>query len=87
MSGVRWPSIEETLLRAIADAVEAQGGDRDDAEDLLDVWECVHADTGPRVAAMRRDAANRDCRCADGGELDSDGGCARCCGLRQERTQ
>jgi hypothetical protein len=72
------------VLIAIAEAVEAQGGDIDDVRDLVEVWERVGADTGPRVGAMRREAANPRCCCADGGAPASDGRCGRCYGLIPE---
>jgi hypothetical protein len=61
------------VLVAIAAAVEREGGDLDDVRDLVAVWERVATVTGPRVDAMRREAANPRCGCADGGEPASDG--------------
>jgi hypothetical protein len=40
----RWPHINEPTVRAIANAVEGQGGDMDDVENLCDAWERLAAD-------------------------------------------
>jgi len=74
-------TMSERMLRAIARAVGAQGGDDDDVDDLVQAWERVHADTAPRVDAMRREARERSCNCADGGEGHG-ARCTRCWGVR-----
>ena len=78
--------MQPELPVAIAEAVERQGGDMEDVRDLVAVWERVAADTGPRVEAMRREAANPRCSCEDGGEPASDGRCRRCHGVIRERS-
>ncbi len=85
MTEMRWPSMPEDTLRAICDAVEAQGGNQEDAEDILDVWQRIHGDKHGRAARLRYDAANPTCRCADGGvPTTADDRCERCCGIRSE---
>lgn len=81
----RWPSIAGETLTAICDVAEAQGGDREDAEDLLDTWARLHVVTAPCLDAMRREVADRRRRCADGSEAASPGRCGRCHGLTRER--
>lgn len=46
-------SLPERVAISIAQAVEAQGGDMTDVEDLIEVWERLHADGGGRVDRMR----------------------------------
>ena len=75
----RWPHIDEATVRTIADAVEREGGDMDDVEDLCDVWERVASGNGERADRMRYETAHRRCNCADG--ATGDGRCERCCGL------
>lgn len=75
------------VLIAIAGSVERQGGDFEDVCDLVAVRERLHAVAGPRVDAMRREAATRRCCCADGGQVASDGRCERCHGLTREHRR
>jgi hypothetical protein len=39
----QWPHMDEATVRAIANAVERQGGDIDDVDDLIETWERLHA--------------------------------------------
>ena len=73
--------MDEATIRAIAGAVERQGGDYSDVEDLLDTWEHLHADKGGRAARLHYKAAHPACRCVDGGLPGDDGRCSRCCGM------
>jgi hypothetical protein len=69
------------IIDAIGQAVEAQGGDLDDALDLAATWERLHAYQGGRADRLRYEAANPVCRCADGGKPEEgDQRCGRCCG-------
>jgi hypothetical protein len=74
-------NLDLSLVRAIAEAVEREGGDMDDVRDLVAVWERQHRTTQPRADSMRREAANRTCRCADGGEPGVEDRCERCDGV------
>jgi hypothetical protein len=74
-------TIPRSILIAIAGAVEAQGGDIADVDDLVEVWERLYADKDGRVDRLRHDAAHPVCGCADGGVPDAGGRCGRCCGL------
>jgi hypothetical protein len=71
-------SLPRSVLIAIASAVEAQGGDIDDVDDLIACWERLCADQHGRVDRLRYEAASRACRCADGGRADEHGRCERC---------
>jgi hypothetical protein len=51
----RW-TIDPALARKIAEAVEAQGGDYSDVEDLIDVWERVARRNEEGAALCRRQA-------------------------------
>ena len=68
------------VIVSIARAVEKAGGDMDDVRDLVQTWERVQARTQPKADAMRRQAANVRCCCADRPEQASDGRCSRCHG-------
>jgi hypothetical protein len=63
-------TLSEGRLRAIARAVQAGGGDVDDAEDLADVWERMERVWTPRVDCMRRLAARSRCVCGRFSEPD-----------------
>lgn len=73
-------SLPPKVLSAIGRAVEAQGGDLEDALDLAAVWERLAADRHGRLARLRYDAANPRCSCADSGVPDPEGRCERCHG-------
>ncbi len=73
-------SLPDSMLRAIAEAVERAGGDFQDAHDLADVWERLDADLDRRTARMRYEARNPACRCPRVDELTADGRCERCQG-------
>jgi hypothetical protein len=47
------------LVRAIATAVEREGGDIADVEDLVDVWERLASDPHGRVDRMRAENRKR----------------------------
>lgn len=64
-------TLARSLVVAVAQAVEREGGDVDDARDLLQVWERVNSH--PLADALRREVASRRCSCADGGEANGDG--------------
>ena len=53
----RWQEIPEATVIAIANAVEAHGGDFTDVEDLLDVWQRVTRVNGERAERIRVQAA------------------------------
>lgn len=74
-------SLPRSVLIAIASAVERQGGDMDDVDDLIACWERLCGDQHGRVDRLRHDAANGVCRCADGGRADDHGRCERCAGI------
>jgi hypothetical protein len=73
-------TLPREVLIAIGQAVYAAGGGMDDANDLVAVWERLHADPGGRVQRMRYEARTAPCCCCDGGEAAGDGRCARCFG-------
>ncbi len=50
-------SFNEATIRAIANAVEAQGGDYGDVEDLIWTWERVQCRSDERARVIRREAA------------------------------
>jgi hypothetical protein len=52
-------SLPDEVIIAIANAVERQGGDMDDVDDLVGVWERLAADKGGRVDRLRAEAASR----------------------------
>ncbi len=53
-----------------------------DVEDLVRVWERLHADSRGRVDRMRHEARTVRCRCVDGGaEPVDDARCSRCWGV------
>jgi hypothetical protein len=51
----RW-TIDRALARNIAEAVEQQGGDYTDVEDLIDIWERVARRNDEHAAVCRREA-------------------------------
>jgi hypothetical protein len=55
-------TLPASLIRAIAQAVEAQGGDMDDVDDLAAVWERLAANQQPHID--RLDLENRQRRAA-----------------------
>jgi hypothetical protein len=75
-------TLPETLVRAIALAVQREGGDMDDVDDLIDAWTRLHTTTQPRVDAMRREARAAPCTRIDGEVADRGDGCRRCYGSR-----
>jgi hypothetical protein len=75
------------VIVSIARAVEKAGGDMDDVRDLVDTWERVQARAQPRADAMRRQASNVLCCCADRPEQGSDGRCSRCHGWPKPRER
>ncbi len=52
-------TLPRELLVAIASAVEAQGGDLADVEDLVSVWERLAADRGGRIDRLRLENEQR----------------------------
>jgi hypothetical protein len=52
---VKW-TLDKATLRAIANAVERQGGDYSDVEDLIETWERVNRRNGERADLIRREA-------------------------------
>lgn len=74
-------TLPRSLVAAAARAVEAEGGDMDDVQDLVEVWERLAADKHGRVARLRYEAANPRCRCADGGDREHGPSCGRCQGV------
>ena len=46
-------TLDATLIRAIAKAVEAQGGDYSDVQDLIAVWERLASDPHGRLDRLR----------------------------------
>jgi hypothetical protein len=73
----------EPIVRAIGAAVELQGGDLDDARDLVQTWERLHDDRRGRIARLRYDASHARCTCAHGNDDETPGPrCARCHGVR-----
>jgi len=50
------------VLIAIAKAVEAEGGDMADVEDLVATWERVARRNSERADVIRREVAEADCR-------------------------
>ena len=69
------------VIRAIALAVEREGGDIDHVDDLVDVWGRLAAERCGRVERIRYEAAHRPCACVDDGVDEGHGGCGRCYGL------
>jgi hypothetical protein len=69
-----------SILIAIAEAVEQQGGDIEDVHDLVAAWERLRADKHGHAARLHYDAAHPICHCADGGKPDQDARCERCHG-------
>jgi hypothetical protein len=74
-------SAPDDIVVAVARAVEAVGGDLDDARHLLAEWERLVADKRGRLDRLRYDTAHPVCACADGGDPGEDGRCGRCSGL------
>lgn len=60
--------IPESLAVAVALAVEREGGDMDDVDALLDVWERVLRRSGERADIVRREAVEMAARMGDGEE-------------------
>ena len=50
-------SLDTATIRAIANAVERQGGDYSDVQDLSAVWERVNRRNSERADLIRREAA------------------------------
>ena len=59
-------TLDATLIRAIAKAVEAQGGDYDDVQDLIQVWERLAADPHGRLDRLRAENRKRQEEAAEG---------------------
>lgn len=75
-------TLPRSVLIAIAEAVEGQGGDFSDVEDLIQVWERVNADQRGRRDHLRHGAAHPVCHCQDGGvPSPGQGRCERCEGI------
>jgi hypothetical protein len=49
-------TLDVSMVRAIARAVEAHGGDMTDVEDLIDVWKRVQRRNDERADTIRREA-------------------------------
>jgi hypothetical protein len=77
-------TLSACLLSAIAKAVERQGGDYSDVQDLVAAWERLHSDQRGRSDRLRYEAANPSCICPDGGTESEDGRCGRCWRRRRE---
>ena len=54
---MRRTTLDTASVRAIAEAVEAQGGDYFDVEDLIETWERVNRRNGERADLIRAEAA------------------------------
>ena len=54
---MRRTTLDTATIRAIANAVERQGGDYSDVQDLIAVWERVNRRNGERADLIRREAA------------------------------
>lgn len=52
-------TLDPTLIRSIAEAVEHQGGDYEDVQDLIAVWKRVNRRNGERADVIRREAHER----------------------------
>lgn len=76
-------TIPRSIVVAIANAVEAHGGDMTDVEDLVQTWERLHADNHGRVDRLRYDAGHPACHCADAD--DTGERCERCHGFMGQR--
>lgn len=50
-------SLAPALIRAVAEAVEREGGDFTDVEDLIDVWMRVERRNNERADRIRAEAA------------------------------
>jgi hypothetical protein len=73
-------TLPDSLLRAIANAVQDAGGNIDDAHDLADAWERLDADLDRRAARMRYEAQHVPCCCETPDDPDELGRCSRCRG-------
>lgn len=73
-------TLPRSLAKAIADAVDAEGGDAQDARGLAATWERLQADQHGRLDRLRYDAAHPRCCCVDGRLLEDAGRCGRCYG-------
>ena len=76
-----------SVILAIGRAVDQVGGDLEDAQDLIDVWERLAVTAQPKADAMRRQARNVKCCCADEPEPGADGRCPRCYGQPKTHSQ
>jgi hypothetical protein len=82
------------VLRAIGEAVRDAGGDMNDVDDLVAVWERLCADRYGRVDRMRREARSVRCCCSSGGAAGTAGTagtagagrCSRCWGWLPEAS-
>ncbi len=74
-------TLDRVLVVAVAQAVERESGDVDDARDLLSAWERLAADSDGRLDRLRYEAANPRCGCADGGDREHGPRCGRCYGV------
>jgi hypothetical protein len=74
------------VLRAIGKAVRDAGGDMDDVDDLVAVWERLCDDRHGRVDRMRQEAQTVRCCCSSGGAAGAAGAgrCSRCWGWLPE---
>jgi hypothetical protein len=52
-------TLPRSLITAVAEAAERQGGDLDDVRDLLDVWERLAADPHGRLDRLRGENPKR----------------------------
>ena len=75
------------VIVSIARAVERAGGDMDDVRDLVDTWERLAVTAQPKADAMRREARNVRCCCADQPSPAKDGRCPRCHGWPKMTTK
>jgi len=74
-----------SLLRTIGNAVERAGGDLQDAEALVDVWERLDADLDRRALRIKFEASRVHCCCRTPAEPAPDGRCSRCWGRSPAR--
>jgi hypothetical protein len=72
--------IPRNVLIAIAMAVQKAGGDHDDVDDLVWVWQRLEADKRGHVDRMRAEAGSVRCCCAGDSMPTPDGRCERCYG-------
>jgi hypothetical protein len=79
--------IDKATVDAIVIAVESQGGDIADVQDLAATWERLHADERGRTARLRFEAARPRCGCVDNGVAGSADRCERCYGLIRDEAR